>query len=248
MELVTVIIPYFKKKKFIRATLNSVINQTYKNLEIFLIYDDPDKSDIDYIQNLVSQDNRVNLIINRITLGAGKSRNKAIKLSKGNYISFIDADDLWNKNKIDLQIKFMKKNNYSFTHTSYSIINEDQKILGWRKAKDFVNTNELLKSCDIGLSSVIIKKNILSNQCFFPNLKTKEDFVLWLRILKNGHKIYSLKKNLTSWTKSKNSLSSSSIQKLKDSFVLYNRYMKFNFVKSVFYTLRLSINFLLKNL
>ena len=62
MELVTVIIPYFKKKKFIRATLNSVINQTYKNLEIFLIYDDPDKSDIDYIQNLVlGKENKINL-------------------------------------------------------------------------------------------------------------------------------------------------------------------------------------------
>ena len=79
-------------------------------------------------------------------------------------------------------------------------------------------------------------------------MKTKEDFVLWLKILNSGNTIYALDENLTIWTKTNNSLSSSIFQKLKDGYRLYNHYMKFNFIKSLIYTFILSINFILKNL
>ena len=87
----------------------------------------------------------------------------------------------------------------------------------------------LLKSCDIGTSTVIIKKDIFSEQIKFPSIKTKEDFVLWLRILERDIKIYGLDKNLSKWTKSNSSLSSSTFQKLIDGFKVYNKYMNFNF-------------------
>ena len=142
----------------------------------------------------------------------------------------------------------MKENNYDITHTSYEIVDEKKKKIGTRIAKTFKNFDELLPSCDIGLSTVIVKKFIFEKGLKFPSLKTKEDFVVWLMMLKKGHKIYSFDKKLTLWTKSKNSLSTSAIQKLKDSFFLYNRYMKFNHIKSLFYTFRLSVNYVLKNL
>ena len=79
-------------------------------------------------------------------------------------------------------------------------------------------------------------------------MKTKEDFVLWLKILNSGNTTYALDENLTIWTKTNNSLSSSIFQKLKDGYRLYNHYMKFNFIKSLIYTFILSVNFVLKNL
>ena len=203
--------------------------------------------DLDYIKKIVNLDNRIKLIINKKNLGAGKSRNIGIKFSKGEFICFIDADDIWKKNKLKKQINLMKKNNYYISHTSYGIINEDGQKIGFRQARTFKSYKELLTSCDIGLSTVIIKKSIFQNNLQFPNLKTKEDFVLWLKILKKGFIIHALKNNLTSWKKTKNSLSSSTLQKLKDSFTLYNRYMKFNFFKSLIYTFILSINFIFKN-
>ena len=103
-----------------------------------------------------------------------------------------------------------------------------------------------MKSCDIGTSTVILKKDIFSEDIKFPSIKTKEDFVLWLRILKTNTKIYGLNNNLMMWRKSNSSLSSSTIQKLLDGFRVYNKYMKFNFVKSIYYLICLSLNFLIK--
>ena len=100
------------------------------------------------------------------------SRNLGIKKASGDYICFIDSDDLWDENKIKIQLEFMVKNNYKITHTSYKIIDKNNKIIGSRKARNFENINDLLKSCDIGLSSVMLKRNILNDDCLFPNLKT----------------------------------------------------------------------------
>ena len=242
MDLVSVVIPYFKKREYIKNTLNSVLEQTYKNLEIIIIYDDKEQEDLEFIKELAKLDKRISLIINKNSLGAGLSRNNGINKSKGDYISFIDADDVWKKNKLELQIKFMKEKNYLISHTNYEIIDKENKIIDYRIARDFDTVNDLLKSCDIGLSSVIIKREILSGECLFANLKTKEDFVLWLRILKKNIKIGALQKNLMYWRKLNNSLSSSVIQKIRDGYYVYNKFMKFNLLKSLFFLFLLSVN------
>ena len=163
MDLVTVIIPYYKKKNYINESIESVISQTYKNLEIVIIYDNETNSELDYIKNLKKKDFRIKLIINENNIGAGESRNKGIKLSKGKYISFLDADDMWEKNKIEIQLLFMQNGNLSVSHTSYKIINEENNLIGNRKARDFDNFKDIIKSCDIGLSSVMLKKEIISD-------------------------------------------------------------------------------------
>jgi len=242
MDLISVIIPYFKKKEYITDTLNSVLSQTYKNLEIIIIYDDKEKKDLKFIEGFINLDKRISLIINEKSLGAGLSRNIGISKSKGKYISFIDADDIWRKDKLELQIKFMREKNYLISHTNYEIIDKENNILSLRIARDFNTVNDLLRSCDIGLSSVILRKEILSEECLFENLKTKEDFVLWLRILKKNIKIGALQKNLMYWRKLNNSLSSSVIQKIKDGYYVYNKFMKFNLLKSLFFLFLLSVN------
>ena len=95
MSLVSIIIPYFKKN-YIISIINSILKQNYRNYEIFIIYDDEDKADLNFIANIKKIDKRIKLIINIKNLGVGSSRNKAIKYCK-EYIAFIDADDLWKK-------------------------------------------------------------------------------------------------------------------------------------------------------
>ena len=245
MKLVSIIIPYFKKKKYIADTINSILNQTYKNFEIIIVYDDPEKKDLEYIKKLISTDNRVKLIVNEKNLGAGISRNIGIDISAGTFIAFIDADDMWERTKLEEQIKFMESQNINFCHTTYKIINEENQFLSSRKARNFFNINDLAKSCDIGLSTVLLKREILGSNKF-PNLKTKEDFVLWLKLISNSIKIYGLDKELTRWRKARNSLSSSSFQKIVDAYKVYNIYMKYNMIKSIYYLICLSINFLKK--
>ena len=246
MELVSVIIPYFRKNKYITETISSVLRQTYEYLEVIIVYDDETKVDLDFINNLKNKDSRIKIITNPLNLGAGESRNIGITNAKGSYIAFVDADDIWDAKKIELQLSYMMSNKYSFTHTSYKIINSENKIVGHRKAKNFENYQSLLGSCDIGLSTVMIKKNIFTNDLKFPNLKTKEDFVLWLKFLKKNYKIFSINTDLTSWRKLNNSLSSSTLQKLIDGFNVYHKFMKFNFIKSLYYLIVLCANYLRK--
>ena len=245
-DLVSIIIPYYKKKEYILKTINSILNQSYTYFEIIIIYDDENLSDLDYLEKSFKSENKIKIIKNLKTIGAGFSRNKGIKNAKGEFIAFIDADDVWKKHKLENQINYMKKKNLKFTHTSYEIIDENDRVLGERISRNFRKVNDLIKSCDIGLSTVILKKEIIDNQTKFPNLKTKEDFVLWLKILQKNILISYLNENLASWRKLDNSLSSSVIQKLKDAFKVYNHYMKFNFIKSFYYMVCLSINFLKK--
>tara|TARA_B100000900_G_C20601728_1_gene725940 strand:+ start:8474 stop:9214 length:741 start_codon:yes stop_codon:yes gene_type:complete len=246
MISVSVIVPYYKKKNFIKKTINSIKHQSYKNLEIIIIYDDEDRDDLELIKKIQKSDNRIKLIINKKSLGAGLSRNIGIQKAKGKYIAFLDADDLWKKNKIQLQLTYMIKNNLKVCHTSYEILDKNMKKKKIMRAKTFKNYKDLLFSCNIGLSTVMLKKKLITNNCKFPNLKTKEDFVLWLFILKKNITIGSLDKNLTNWRKLNNSLSSSVLQKLKDGFTLYNDYMKFNFFQSLWYLFILSVNSLKK--
>ena len=247
MDLVSVIIPYYKKRNFIKETIVSVINQSYNHLEILIIYDDINLNDLEFLQEISKLDNRIKIINNHKRLGAGLSRNKGIEQSNGKYIAFIDADDTWAQDKLKDQISFMKKNNYQISHTSYFIINEKKKIIGQRKARNLLSIDEILKSCDIGLSTVIIEKNvIIRSNTKFPQLVTKEDFVFWLSLLKKNYKFYAYDSNLTNWTDTKNSLSSSTIQKLIDGFKVYNYYMKFNIFKSIYYLICLSLNYLKK--
>ena len=241
MDLVSIIIPYYKKKNFISAALNSAINQTYKNIEILIIYDDENSDDMNFLINL-----QKNFIKNTRRMGAGFSRNIGISKSKGNYIAFLDADDTWKLNKLTNQINFMKQNNCDVSHTTYSIVDKNNNIIGKRIARNFFKIDDLLKSCDIGTSTVIVKKKLITNEIKFASLKTKEDFVLWLKLLRENVKIYGLDEDLTLWTKSKLSLSSSTFQKLIDGFKVYYKYMNFSFIKSSYYLLCLSFNYLLK--
>jgi len=247
MDLVSVIIPYYKKKKYIEFAVNSVIQQTYSNFELIIIYDDENKEDLYLLKNLIKKDKRIKLYINKKNLGAGRSRNKGVKLSQGSLIAFLDSDDLWTRNKLKKQIFFMKKNLVDISHTSYHIINSENKIIGSRNAND-MNYKLLLSSCDIGLSTIIMKKELITNKIKFANINTKEDYVLWLKITLNNNTIFALKNNLTKWRKLDDSLSASKIQKLYDGYLVYRKHMNFSSVKSFICLLLLSFNYVLKEL
>ena len=247
MDLVSVVIPYFKKREYIKRCIQSVLRQNYKKFEIIIVYDGEDFSDLAYIGAIVKKDKRIHLIKNYKLLGAGLSRNKGINIAKGKFIALLDADDFWDKNKLKFQIKFMKDHNYLASHTSYQIIDKENKKISIRSARNFYEVEDLLYSCDIGLSTIILKKNIFSKNIKFPDTKTKEDFILWLKLLKKKIPIIGLDKKLTYWRKLDNSLSSSIIQKMFDGFKVYYIYMNYSFFKSVYNLFHLSINFLKKN-
>ena len=251
LPLVTIVIPYKNNLKYLFIALKSVFNQTYPKSKIIIIYDDEDKSDFYKIKNFLKTTDKkktlsVKIIVNEKNLGAGYSRNVGIKNSKSKYIAFLDSDDRWAKNKLKLQIEFMEKNNILFSHTSYEIINNN-KIVSSRFAKKQITFQDLIKSCDIGTSTVILKSSLLNKyKFFFPKIRTKEDYVLWLKIIKKIKIIKGLDINLTYNRKTKGSLSSNKFISLINGYKVYREYMNFGAIKSLYYLTLLSINSLKK--
>ena len=243
--LISIVITYYKKKKYIKKTLNSILNQSYKNYEVIFVYDDEEKEDLKNIKKLIILFKKKKLIINKKNIGVARSRNIAMKFCKGNYISFIDSDDFWIKNKLDSQISFMINKNYKFSFTSFNVVDDNNKIIGVRNVYKDPEYKDLIKTNYIGLSTVIFHKKLL-NIMRFPDLNTQEDFALWLNLLKKGYKLSHFKKNLSSWRKTENSLSSNSIQKIKDAFTLYYKFENKNLILSIYSVLVLAYNKLKK--
>lgn len=228
---VSIIVPYYRKKSFFRSTFRSIISQSYKNYEIIIIYDDSDLSELNFIKKIVNNKKNIKVLINKKNLGVARSRNKGIKYSKGDYIAFIDSDDIWMKNKLKEQIFFMQANNIDFSFSSYFITNSNLKILGLVYASKIINHKDLRYSCDIGLSTVVIKKKIIKNN-YFPNISTKEDYALWIKLSKKINLI-GYNKFLTKWRKTKDSLSSNLFLKFKNLYLIYRNVLKDNLFVSV---------------
>lgn len=244
-DLVSIIIPYYRKKPFFEKTIDSINSQTYKNFEIILIYDDNNRSDLLFVKKVLKKIKNKKIIVNKKNLGVGISRNRGINKSKGKFLSFIDADDVWNRNKLKKQIKFMKKNSLDFSYSDYSIINEKGILIKKIKSPKTIKFKNLLFSCDIALSSVTIRCNLLKSEKF-SNIKTKEDYLLWLKLSQKNIKMMGIRENLIFWRKTNNSLSSSIVQKFKDAFLVYNKYLKLNFLVSIVLIFFLSINSIIK--
>ena len=244
---VSIIIPFYKNITLLKKTLSSVFKQDYTNYEIIIINDNNTLENISFLKKLNENKNKykIKIIYNKKNLGAGFSRNKGIKAALGQYIAFLDSDDTWKKNKLSYQLRFMKRKGYLASHTSYNLVNLSGEIISKRKAID-LNYRELLNSCNIGLSTVILNKDILKFINNFPKLKTKEDYELWLKLSKKGIIFHSIDKYLTNWTNVSNSLSESSFQKIKDAFLVYYKYLNFSILTSILKTLILSINYIKK--
>ena len=141
----------------------------------------------------------------------------------------------------------MIKHSLPISHTSYIIINESGKKIALRKSKKIMSFNNILNSGDIGLSTVIIEKNFLKkNNLKFPKITTKEDYVLWLNVLKKTPYIRGINKNLTNYRKRKNSLSSNFFVSIVNGYKVYKNYMKMGHIESLYRLLILSINYLKK--
>ena len=252
MPFVTIIIPYKSNIKYLFLALKSVFNQSYKNLKLIIVYDNIYKKDLDKIKIFLKKKNyikkfNIKIIDNKKNFGAGESRNIAIRKSNSKYLAFLDSDDFWHKDKLKTQIEYMEKNNILFSHTSYNIVDANNKIVSSRSAKKKIKFQDLITSCDIGLSTVILKSSLLSkNKFLFPRIKTKEDYVLWLKIIKKIKTIIGIDIKLTCYRKTEGSLSSNKLLSLINGYKVYRDYMNFGVIKSLLYLFLLSINSLKK--
>jgi glycosyltransferase involved in cell wall biosynthesis len=235
-KLVSIITPLYNAEKYIEKTIESVINQTYKNWEMIIVDDYSKDNSYKLVLELSKQDKRIKLIKNDKNNGVTKTRNKGIKLAKGKYIAFLDADDLWKKEKLEKQIFFMERSKISISYTGYEKINEDGTIRGEIKVPKKVIYHESLKGNIMGCLTVIYNCEKLGKK-YFKELKMSEDHVLWLEILKSTDS-YGIEKSLAKYRVLENSRSSSKIDAIKFQWEINREIEKLNIFKSIYYFIK----------
>ncbi len=235
MDLVSVIIPSYNSEKFIEKSINSVLNQTYKNLELIVIDDkSPDNSN-KIVEKYMEKDKRIRLVKLNKNNGPAVSRNKGIEEAKGRYIAFLDSDDLWLPEKLEKQIVFMKKENIPFTYSSYYLIDEEDNKIGKFITRENADYYSLLKTNFIGCLTAIYDTKKLGKIYMPEKLKKHEDFATWLKILKKIRKTKGILEPLAIYRIRKNSVSSNKIKAAIYQWKIYRKIENLNIVKSVYY-------------
>ena len=242
---VSIIIPVYNAEKFIGKTIESVLNQTYKNWEILIFNDKSKDNSLKIIKKYSKKDKRIKVVDSKENVGVVAARNKLIEIATGEFIAFLDADDYWKQNKLEKQIKFMLKNNALISCTEYTRVTEDEKEINDIIIKEIITYEDMLKNNYLGCLTVIYNANKLGKR-YFKEREKNEDYVLWLEIVKETKIIFGLKENLAFYRVLNNSRSSNKIKAAKDRWNVYRKIERLSLFKSIYYFLQYVIRALKK--
>ena len=233
--LVSIVSPAWNSSKFIGETIESVQQQTYSNWELLVIDDASTDDTVDVVSSYCIKDNRIKCIKLPKNMGPGMARQKGIELARGQFIAFLDSDDLWYPQKLQKQISFMKNFGCAFTCTAYEQIDEEGLLIGKiivpPEKSDY---NRVLLDCPVGNSTVIYDCKKLG-KCYAPNINNREDYGLWLKILKREKFVFGIREVLTKYRIRRNSQSRNKIKLLWYQWILYRDFEHLSFFRSVFH-------------
>lgn len=219
--LVSIITPTYNCSKFIGETIESVQKQTYANWEMIIVDDCSTDDTKNVVEKYMQLDERIkyhSLIENS---GAAVARTKAMELATGQYMAFLDSDDLWMSDKLEKQVNFMKENNYAFTCTSYQHMSEEGKMIPKvLQAIPKTDYNRLLLDCPVGNSTVVYDVSKMG-KFRVPNIRKRNDDALWLSMLKKERYIYGLSEVLMKYRLRRKSISSNKWSLVKYTWRLY---------------------------
>ena len=231
---VTIIMPSYKSEKFIIESVESVLAQTYSNWELIIVDDcSPDDSN-KVITKYVDSDYRIKLIKLQKNSGPAIARNMAIETANGRYIAFLDSDDVWLPNKLEKQIKFMQDNDLAFTYSSYKLVGEDNEDFGLFITKDKISYFDMLKTCSVGCLTAIYDTEKIGKQ-YMPLILKRQDYGLWLKILKLIGETRGILEPLATYRIRKNSVSSNKVKAAKYQWKIYREIEKLSCLKSLYY-------------
>lgn len=244
--LVSVITPSYNSTSFITETIKTVQNQTYYNWEMIIVDDQSKDDSVSVIKSYAENDSRIRLIPLSKNVGAARARNIAIKEAHGDYIAFLDSDDLWLPTKLEEQVAFMQKGNLAFSFTSYSLIDEEGNSLDVEvKAPKAVDYKHLIGNTTIGCLTVMLDR-LQIKHIEMPDIQP-EDTALWLLLLRQGYIAHGLPKVLSKYRIVSNSTSRNKFKAAYRYWKLLRSQEKLSFVKANFYFSKYAYNAYNKN-
>lgn len=239
--LISIITPAYNSERFIGDAINSVLEQTYPNWEMVIVDDCSTDKTVEVIKQY--KDPRIILIALEENGGPAIARNTAMDNANGRFYAFLDSDDQWVPQKLEKQLQFMLENDIAFSYTSYSKVDEVgtdlDKVVHVPKT---ISYNRLIKDNIIGCLTVMVDRDKVGS-LKMVNIRTRQDWVLWLEILKRGFTAYGLQEVLAKYRERHNSVSSNKMKMIKQNWKVYVEIEGFNRMKSLAYII---LNVLLK--
>jgi teichuronic acid biosynthesis glycosyltransferase TuaG len=242
---VSVIIPTYNSSSTVTRSIESVLNQTHQNFEIIITDDNSNDNTVLIIKKYLKNHDNIKLFCLNVNQGAGYARNFSIKKASGDYIAFLDSDDYWYPNKLEIQIQFMKKRKIHFTYSSYDIIDEEGRMKNKINAKIKIDYNDILRNNYVGCFTAIYDVNYFG-KLYMPQLRKRQDWCLWIDIIKKNGTIYGIKDSLGAYSIQKKSLSSNKIKLLKYNWLVYKQHLGFSYLSSIFLLFQYFVFYLYK--
>ena len=239
-DLVSIVVPMHNAKLYIEQTIQSVIAQTYGFWELILVDDCSTDETVQVVRTFLesldeSYGKKIRLLTLSENVGAAETRNAGTKTAKGAYLCFLDADDLWQPTKLEEQLAFMKEKQAAFSFTSYEF--GDAEAVGTGKivhVPEQIVYRQALQNTTIFTSTVMfdVEKVGLEN-LMMPNVKS-EDSALWFKLLRGKMVAYGLEKNLVTYRRPANSLSSNKVEAIRRIWNLYRKSEGLGFFYSLY--------------
>lgn len=224
--MVSIITPVYNVENFITETMDSVRAQSFRDWELLLVEDGCKDRTVPVILEYLERtgEKRIRLIQMEQNGGAARARNRGVKESLGRYVAYIDADDLWEPEKLEKQLKFMEEKGAAFCFTGYEFADENGKGLGKIvKVPETIDYKEALKNTTIFTSTVMFdSEKIPKDELEMPVIKS-EDTALWWRVLRKGNVAYGLNENLVKYRRAGKSLSSNKLEAVRRIWNLYRK-------------------------
>lgn len=229
---VSVIMPAYNSGKFIGQAIDSVVAQTYSNWELLIVDDSSTDDTSEIIRQRQAYDERIQFFQHETNLGTQYARNKAIEKASGRFIAFLDADDLWLPEKLEIQLKIMQKEQIAGCFSSYELIDEDGNEIGRKiNALPKLHFQKLLKANYVGnLTGIYDTKKLGKIYC--PDIAKRQDWALWLEVIKKGGPLFGIQQNLAQYRVRKGSISNNKLEMLKYNFRVYHQVLSYSYLHS----------------
>lgn len=232
-RLVTVVMPVYNAEKFLAKAIESVLCQTYRNVELLVIDDCSTDGSLHIAQSYEAKDRRVCVLQNEKNINVAKTRNYGIQKAQGDFIALLDSDDVWEPQKLELQMELLERENAGIAYCSYDFIDESGKsILKPFLVPKETNFNKMLYGNDIGCSTVLIRADMFKKHLFHPDCY-HEDYALWMEMLKDNVKAVGLTEVYVHYRKVTGSRSDNKINAAKERWNIFRKELKLPLWKSV---------------
>tara|TARA_Y100001001_G_scaffold123963_1_gene122351 strand:+ start:2461 stop:3222 length:762 start_codon:yes stop_codon:yes gene_type:complete len=245
MPCFSIVTPLFNSEKFISRAIDSVLSQTLSDWEMIIVDDCSKDESVIIVNSYVQADPRIKLIEMPNNSGPAAARNIAIKSAIGRYIAFLDSDDVWYPEKLESQLNFIEEKKAGLVFSAYKKRFDDgsSQIVD---VPDEVTYDDLLKCCVIGCLTAVYDTRIFG-KVFMPDIRKRQDFCLWLDLLKKTDCAYGQKNILAEYSARDDSISSNKRLAAAYQWKVYREIEKFNYAKSMYFFLNYAVRGVFRN-